>query len=403
MVRSGRRLNQRLSLLLGALVVAGMLIAAPASVAQDMSGEDHAAQRLVVANAADRTLRVIDAETMETLGSFSMPGPIGTVAASASGRWVYAIHTDVNRVTIVDTGLRLEDHGDHKDLRESAPYVRGTVFPGQRPIDFWTNNGFATVHNDEDGTLAVFDEGRLEIALDYTEIRGEGTGHNNAVVLGDTVLLSLASAGRVTAYGINNAVKTRFEGCMGTHGWTTRGTTLAASGCTDGVLVYRPTADGVTASKIAEPADTPENVRVSTLISHPDSPVLIGNFGQGLAIIHPDRPTLQAVPLPANPVKFAFDHTGKQVIVLTFDGYVQGLDPETGQTRWRVAAVTPVSITTGAPRPSLTVCEEMAFVTDPPRGELVGIELSSASATKRLRLGGSPTNLGLAAVEGVQH
>jgi DNA-binding beta-propeller fold protein YncE len=355
MVKSGRGLGlrQRLPLVLGAFALASALVAAPAATqAQEMEGQEHAAQRLVVADAADKTLRVIDAESMETLASFSMPGPIGTVAASPSGRWVYAVHTDVNRVTVLDTGLRLEDHGDHQDLRESAPYVRGTVFPGRRPIDFWTNNGFATVHNDEDGTLAVFDEGRLEITLDYTEIKGEGTGHNNAVVLGDSVLLSLASAGRVTAYGMNGGVKTRFEGCPGTHGWTTRGTTLAASGCTDGVLVYRATPEGVTASKIAEPADSPENARVSTLISHPQSPVLIGNFGQGLAIVQPEQATLRAVPLPANPVRFAFDHEGKQVLVLTFDGYVQAIDAESGATQWRIAAVEPVSTTNGAPRPS---------------------------------------------------
>jgi hypothetical protein len=45
----------------------------------------------------------------------------------------------------------------------------------------------------------------------------------------------------------------------------------------------------------------------------------------------------------------------------------------------------------------------MVFVTDPPHGELVGIELSSASLTQRVRLGGNPTNLALAAVEGVEH
>jgi len=266
----------RLSIILAALLFAGVTAAGrPHTVAAQ--GEV-TVTRLVVADAQTGALSVIDAEDGTVLATFGTPSANPNVVASSSGRWVFAVHTAANRVTVLDTGLRLEDHGDHRDLVVGHPFVRGTVVTGRRPIDFWAGDSRATVHNDDDGTLAVFDDERLEHTLDFTEIRGAGTGHNNAVVLGETVLLSLASAGRISAYRINGAAITSFEGCPGTHGWTTRAGT-AAAGCTDGVMLITGTGTNLTARKVGEPAGSPESARVSTLTSHPDNPVLAANFG----------------------------------------------------------------------------------------------------------------------------
>jgi YVTN family beta-propeller protein len=315
------------------------------------------------------------------------------------------VHTAANRISVLDTGLRLEDHGDHQDARVSPAHVRGTIAPGRRPIDFWTDYGFTTVHNDDDGALAVFDDERLEVALDYTEIKGEGTGHNNAVVLGgDTVLLSYAAEGRVTAYGLDNSVKARFEGCVGTHGWTARTRTQAASGCVDGVLVYTHTAEGVTAHKVAEPAGSPADARVSTMTSSPRSEVFVGNFGQGLALLKADASVLTPVVLPAAPVKFAFSQAGDTVVVLTADGAVQGLNPNNGETLWRTsAAVQPLDPTAGSPRPSMALGESVAYVSNPPAGEVVVLDVQNGSVIRRVAVGGTPTNLAVAAILGVKH
>lgn len=357
--------------------------------------------RLVVADAVTGVLTVYDAADGRPLAVFSTPSANPGVVASPGGRWVYAINTAANRVTILDSGLQLVDHGDHKDLLIGPAYVRGTVNTGRRPIDFWAQNGEATVHNDDDGTLAVFDEERLEFALDYAEIRGAGTGHNNAVVLGDTVLLSLASAGRITAYRMDNSVVTSFENCPGTHGWTVRGDT-AAAGCADGVMLITRTDAGLRSGKVAEPLGSPENARVGTLTSHPASSVMVGNFGQGLALVRPDAETLQVVPLPSNPVRFLFDQSGARLVVLTLDGTVHLLQPDTGRVLASVAAVTAMRTGEGAPpTAAMAVGAASTYITDPQAGVIVELALDQLRVTRRWTTGGTPRNIALVTATGV--
>jgi hypothetical protein len=387
-----------------ALAATSIMTSTAARAAQE--GDHAGAAHLVVADAVSHTLTVLDAARDERLATFATPGRIGNLVRSSTGRWVLAVHTDANKLTILDSGLRRVDHGDHMDLEVAAPFVRATVYPGRKPIDFWTGSGMATVHNDDDGTLAILDEERLEEGTEVRRIRGAGSGHNNSVILEDTVLLSLASEGRITAYGLaDGAIRQTFEGCPGTHGWTTRGRTFAAAGCTDGVMLFTKEGSEVTARTVAEPADSPENARVSTITSHRGSDVLVGNFGQGLALIRPADAELRSVPLPSTPVRFAFDHDGKRMIALTLDGRLHALDPASGELLWSIDAVAPVdTATTGAPRPSLAVGEEVAYVADPSAGQIVKIDLAlGRTFGTPLAVGGTPTALALVEMDGAQH
>jgi DNA-binding beta-propeller fold protein YncE len=403
--RAGHRLSlARLPLVLAVIAsvaVALQPLAAPAVRAED---EPHAA-RLVVADPSANRLLVLDAHSATPLATFDTPGAPTNLVASPGGRWVYALQTQTSSLSIVDTGLHREDHGDHQDLDVTAPSLRGTVTPGQKPIDFWAGNGVATVHNDDDATLAIFDEERLAESLEFTLLKGAGTGHNNAVVLGDIVLLSLVTEGKITAYDrVTGAPGRTFEGCPGTHGWTTKGVSFAAVGCTDGVMLFTKDGAEIRAHKVEEPLLSPANARVSTLASHRDSAVLVGNFGQGLALIRPDTATLDAVPLPANPLRFHFTHDGDRVIVLTADGKVHGVDPAGGQVVWSTEAVTPFDAQAGGPRPSMAVGEDIAYVSDPPRGSLVMINLAAGALEGGpIAVGGTPTAIVLAAAEGIQH
>lgn len=398
-------MQRSLRLLLGMLVALSMValgaVAAPAALADETT-----AVRLAVVDFDTNAVTVLDAAGGATLATFGMPGP-GNVHASTSGRWFYVVHTAAGRVSMIDSGLRLEDHGDHHDLTISPPFVRGTVLTGRRPIDTWVQDGMLTVHNDDDGTLAVFDDRRLEVALDYTEIRGAGTGHNNAVVIGgDTVLLSLAAAGSVTAYRMDGSVIQRFDGCLGTHGWTVLGT-VAAAGCSDGVMLFSKSVDAVTMRKIQNPAGTPNTTRVSTLRSNANSPVMAGNWGAGLALIDPRAGTLTPVSLPAAPLAFAFTSDGSRLIVHTPDGSVHAVDPISGRILGAVAAVMPYAAPTmGQPpvaRPGLTVGDGVAYLTNPPAGEIVEINITAMTVARRINVGGVPTGIAMIAISGAMH
>lgn len=389
-----------------ALVLAVALAALAFSHAALAQGEpDRAVSRLFVADASSHVVSVIDPESRQRIASFGTPGKIGNVYPSSTGRWVFLVHTDANRVTILDTGLRLEDHGGHQDVEAGAPYIRGTVFPGQKPIDFWAGHGMATVHNDDDGAVTVFDERELENTIAPRTIKGAGTGHNNAVVLEDLVLLSLASEGTVTAYGLaDGAPRARFDGCPRTHGWTAPSPAFAAAGCLDGVLLFSKSGPDLAARKVAEPDGSPENARVSTIVSHRANPVLVGNFGDGLALIQPDATVLQPVPLSAAPVRFTYDRAGARVIALTLDGQAHAVNPASGTVLWSAAAVAAVDPSGATPRPSLTVGDSIAYLSDPTRGIVVRIDLATGNQTGApIQVGGSPSLLTLVTMEGVRH
>ena len=379
------------------------MLASRVVVAQEEHGTVVA--RLFVADATSHVVTAIDPVSRQRIASFSTPGKIGNIYPSSSGRWVFVVHTDANRVSAIDTGLRLESHGDHDDIEVGAPFVRGTVFPGRKPIDFWSGHGMATVHNDDDGTLAIFDERGLEGAIETRTLKGAGTGHNNAVVLQDQVLLSLASEGIVTAYDLESGSPTaRFEGCMRTHGWTAPTPTFAAVGCLDGVLTFTKSGREIQARKIVEPDGSPENARVSTIVSHRANPLLVGNFGDGLATIDREAAVLRPLPLTVAPVRFAYDRDGVKVVVLTGDGKVHAVDPASGTVLWSVDAVAPVDPSGSVPRPSMTVGEDVAFVSDPTRGTVVRLDLATgAQAGAPIQVGGVPGLLTLVTMEGARH
>jgi len=389
-----------------AMLLAVALVPLGSSVATSAQSDgQETAVRLAFVDFETNVVSVLDAESGDATGSFGMPGP-GSVYGSSGGRWFYVVHTAQNRVSVIDSGLSVEDHGDHQDLEIGSPYVRGTIVTGRRPIDTWVQNGMATFHNDDDGTLAVLDDERLEVALDYTEIRGAGTGHNNGLVLGDHVLLSLASAGTVTEYRMDGTVVQTFEGCPGTHGWAIAGAT-AAAGCTDGVMLFTLANGRITMQKIDNPAGTPMGTRVGTIRANPNSPVMIGNWGAGLAIIRPETGGLQPVELSAAPLAFFFTPDGSRLIVLMPDGAVQALDPATGRALGSVAAVAPYPAAAmgqpANPRPNLVVGNGVAYVTNPPAGEIVEVNTNTMAVSRRMNVGGTPTSIGMVSASGVVH
>jgi hypothetical protein len=387
------------ALLLGAVTALG---GAPSPAVE---AAETTATRLAVVDFETNTVTVLDASTGEALAGFGMPGP-GTVYGSSSGRWFYVIHTSTGRVSVIDSGLSLEDHGDHVDLERRPPFVRGTVITGRRPIDTWVGNGYLTTHNDDDGSLAVFEDKRLEVALDYAEIRGAGTGHNNGLILGDYVLLSLASAGRVTAYRMDGSAVQTFEGCPGTHGWAIAGD-VAAAGCADGVMIFTLAGGQLSMSKVNNPAGTPMGTRVGTVRASANSPVMVGNWGSGLAIIRPGAAELQAVPLPTAPRAFSFTPDGARLIVLTNDGNVHALSPSTGQVLGMAAAVEPYTPAAAGqppvPAPGMVVGSGVAYLTNPTIGQIVEVNTNTMTVSMRMNVGGAPTSIAMVSMTGEVH
>lgn len=358
--------------------------------------------RLLVSDADSSTVSVLDLATGEVLGSFSTPGAGGSAYASPSGQYGLVVHRDENRVSVIHSGLRLEDHGDHADLVQGAPYVLNTLNVGREPTHYWAHGGEIVIFNDADGTVAVLNERSFGLSLDFAEVKAAQPDHGAAVVLGDMVLTGYYDLGRVDAYSREGELLETFGSCPGLHGEATVGDT-AAFGCEDGVLLIHAHDGDISATKVDNPAGTAEDVRVGTLRAHDDAGVFVGNYGEGLAWIDPEAETLEVVEMGTTPLRFDFDSTGGHVVALTADGLFHVLETASGELHGSVRVMPPLDIGGGYgsyDAPSLAVGEGAVYVGVPAQQQVVEVHPEETEVARRMDVPGTPSSLAVLALEG---
>ncbi len=369
----------------------------------DHEGEAHTeGTRLLMTDFDSSTASVLDLATGEVLGSFSTPGEAGSVYASPSGRYGVVIHRDENRVSVVHSGLSLEDHGDHADLVQGNPYVLSTLNIGREPTHYWAHGDEIVIFNDADGTVAVLDERTFGLSLAYTEFKAAQPDHGAAVMLSDTVLVGYYDLGRVDAYNLSGELLKSFEGCPGLHGEATLGDT-AAFGCEDGVMLVHARDGELTMTKLANPANTPEDVHVSTVQAHDAADVFIGNFGSGLVWIDPEAETMEVAEMDATPLRFAFDHEGEHVVALTADGLFHVLEADSGELHRSVRVMQLLDVSGGYgtyDAPSLAVGEGAVYVSVPTQKQIVEVYPEKTQVIRRMDVPGTPNSVAVLALEG---
>jgi hypothetical protein len=386
----------------GLFVTAG-LISASLVTAQQKPGTLGA--RLVYGDAKNHTLNVLDLESGKALASFSTPGKITYVQASPSGQYAFAAHREDHRVTVLHSGLSAQDHGDHKDLIEKAPHVLSTMNIGRQPTHYFAHDKDIAFFNDQDGTVAIMNEDKLGLSLDYELLKTAQPDHGAPVVMNDVVLVGYLRLNRVDVYSRKDAkVLQTFPGCPVLHGEALRDNAVYF-GCGDGVLILTRGANGqFTSQKLTNPSGTPENTRVGTVTAHDKQDFVFGNFGKGLAVIKPGATALEPLALPANPVKFEFTRDGASLVVLTADGNFHRLDPKTLKVQSTISATPPVPATApggeGAIRPSFAQTKTHAYITSPDKGEILEVDLNAFKLERKFSIGGTPSSVTALWLEG---
>lgn len=355
--------------------------------------------RVAVADAQRPLVLVLDEEGKE-LGRFTVPSP-ARLYPLPGGQYVLGVHGEAGALSFLFGGFRLEDHGDHQDVKEEVPYVAATLRTGPKPAHVYAGKERLAVFHDGDGTVALFDLRRL--GLDFTPrlVATGGADHGAVAFLGEVLLVGGMERGQVEAYTLEGRrVLTLPQACPRLHGEAVLGN-VAAFGCSDGVLLVEARGQGLLGRKLPYPAGTPQGVRTGTLTAHPAHPLLVGNFGAGILFIHPQEGRLEALALPAPPLHLAFDPEGEALYALTADGRLHKLDPKARRVVGSLEAVTPWA--QGAPRPGLAVGHGVAFLADPAKGEVVKVDLEGFKVAGRFPVGGAPGSLVLFQVAGVEH
>lgn len=365
--------------------------------ADDHDHDELVGARLLIGEAGTAQLYVLDLDSGEVIAHFTAPGP-SSIYQLPDPRYAVAVHRADNRVSIIHSGLTAVDHGDHADLLLGNPHVLATLNVGRQPTHVFARGTDLAFFSDQDGTVAWLDARLLGISLDYAEIVAREPGHGAMAVLDGHMVVGLPDGG-VDVYTRDGRSVAHFSGCPGLHGQAALSDTVTF-GCSDGVIVIRSVGAGLfTAHKLANPPRSPEGARVSTLTSDDDSAVLVGNFGQGIAVIDPVALTITTHALPTSQIAGRIYEHGELYVHLGVDGNLRSIDPATGEVL-AIVAVSGDSSAQGSQRPTLTVFGSSAYVTDPVTYVVREIDLEHFEEERHFHLTFMPSGVALMAIPG---
>jgi hypothetical protein len=359
--------------------------------------------RLVYSDAKTNSLNVINFADRKKIASFSTPGKITYAITSGSQQHILVAHRDDNRLTVLNSGLSTTDHGDHKDLIEKAPYITATMNIGKQPTHYFVHDKTIAFFNDGDGTVAILDEDKLGLSMDFEQIKTAQPDHGGVIVLEKQVLVGYLRLGRIDVFERKTGkLQQALESCPVLHGEAMHGTGFYW-GCGDGVMLLKPDGDKFSATKIANPVGTPLNTRVGVFAESKKHNFVVGNFGKGLAFADPTKTVLELMALPANPIKMEFLENGN-LILLTADGNLHSLDVTKRSVIASVNVTPEVKASgEGVVRPSFAIMQDRVFVTNPEQGSIVEVNTNKMQIVRRMAVGGIPASIAISMAQGVKH
>ncbi|MFC4127045.1 zinc ABC transporter permease AztB [Nocardia rhizosphaerae] len=293
--------------------------------------QQEAQTRLVVAD-ADGAVLVVDllSEQVTTVDGLradhARPSDMAGVRLAGDGRYGYV--SGGGRLTIVDSGAWTVDHGDHKHYYAAPIRTIGTVDADAHAVAAHSDPALAAVVLDSGQTL-VFDR----TALDQGSVPRARRVDGIAVPYGERLVVA-DDAGRVEVRPRDDSAGQPLPApCPQPRGQavTRRGLVF---GCADGALVVTRRDGEFAAEKIAYPA--PGADRATAFTHRPGSPTLTALAGRdGVWTLDIRKRTWSRLAI-ADPVAVNTAGESSAVLVLTGDGVLHGLGPETGAAQARL-------------------------------------------------------------------
>lgn len=375
--------------------------------------------RLFVADHSQPVVRSIDLVSGKELGRFELKG-YATLARSETGRSVYAVQGDENIVHVIDSGISLSDHGEHRDIKVTEPKLLTATIEGNKPGHVVAHGDDVAVFYDRDNTFSVLSE--REILSGKAAARKLDTiaaHHGVAVPMGRYFLVSVPNTEADVKAGelpprlglrvVDGAGQQLGDTatCTGLHGEATSAR-LAAFGCEEGVLVVRP--GGIDGPKLEmlSYGDLPEG-KVSTLLGGTSMQFFLGNYGEDkLVLIDPDSESepYRLVELDTRRVDFTLDPAKpSNAYVLTEDGKIHILDIVKGEIV-KSATVTEPYSKDGHwrdPRPRLAVAKDSIAITDPRHGLVRVVDSATLTETRTIAVEGLPFSIVSVGGSGATH
>ncbi|WP_234031204.1 ABC transporter [Mycetocola zhujimingii] len=255
----------------------------------------------------------------------------GATDAATDGRFVFVSDAAAGLVTIVDSGMWTQSHGDHFHYYRASSRIVGSI----------QETGPATVSAGSSATGIFFPESGVGVMLDNAAL-GEGdivetvrhnsVPHDGSIVQrGESTLVTTADAGKPSAVqvlGLDASVTNEAD-CTGA-GLPITTSVGVAYPCADGVLLATTAEDGIRFERIDYPASSaPPATSFAARKGRPIVAGLAGDAGVWLLDSRQRALTLLQTEVPLRQVT-AVDDAAGHIIGLTIDGRVTVLSADDG-------------------------------------------------------------------------
>ncbi|HEV2516107.1 MAG TPA: zinc metallochaperone AztD [Devosia sp.] len=390
----------------------GLTLALMTSAAPSLA-EEASAWRLFVADHSDPLVTALDVESGKTIGQFQLKGP-ATLYATPSKGGVYAVQTESNQVTAIATGIAIEDHGDHGDLKLGDPALIDVALEGERPVHFVPHDGHLAIFFDGTGTAKlVHEDDWLEGEIEGHDFHTAAPHHGVAVQVGDHLVISEPNAADPSALPVgvrvldhDGKVVGALHDCPDLHGEASSGDTLAIA-CAAGLLLVKQAAAGPSIELLPYSADLPEG-KSTTLLGGVGLQYFLGNYGADkVVIVEPGaEAAFRLVNLPTRRVHFAVDpQRVRFAYVFTEDGNLHELDVVDGAITRSLKLTEPYSMDGewSLPRPRIAVAGGDIAVTDPLKGLIHIVHAEDFELESDIALDGKPFNIVAVGGSGEDH
>lgn len=382
--------------------------------------EDQETWRLFVTDQATGRITALDPEKAAPVATFNVKGYVTHLVASSSGRTLYAVQMDHDAVDVVDTGIALSDHGEHRDLDVTAPALLPVRLEGGRPVHVVPHGDRSLIFFDREGEArSVSEAALLKNDAHFDVIKASAPHHGVAVPMGGFTLISEPDLAVETKAGdlpprlglkvldADGAQVGAVSPCTGLHGEGTSAG-LVAFGCDEGVIVAHPRGDEAPEIAMLPYGEDLPKGRVGTLLAGKAMQFFLGNYGEDrVAIIDPDSKTpFRLVDLPVRRVDFALDPVRvKSAYIVTEDGKLSELDVLSGKIVRSVAMTEPYSKDGHwrDARPRLAVMDDTIALTDPRQQRVLLIDTGSFAVKGEIPVEGLPFNIVAVGGSGVHH
>ncbi|MBJ3784829.1 zinc metallochaperone AztD [Devosia sediminis] len=372
--------------------------------------DEASAWRLFVGDHTAPEVTALDLETGNAITTFPLAAPASLYTVDGA---VFAVQGAGNQVSAIDSGIAIDDHGDHGDIDITDPTLVDAVLSGEKPAHFVEHDGKVALFFDGSGLVSLFsaDAWAHDGVLEIEELDSGTPHHGLAVPWGDYTLVSVADADdeKKPRLGLNvldadGNVVGETHACPDLHGEAASGNMLAV-GCGDGLLIV--SGSGEPSVEKIDYAGLPEG-KVTTLIGGQGLQYFLGNYGADkVVIVDPaEAEPYRLIDLPTRRVHFVTDPVRpKFAYVFTEDGQLRQLDVVAGEFTQAVTVTEPYSMDGewSLPRPRIAVAGDVIAVTDPNEGKVHLIDAESFTITGDIAVEGLPYTIVAVGGSGTVH